>query len=153
MTNPSFSPEQIEGLKAQFDVLDLNGDGRITGDELSTLLRRDAYAHLTDAQRQEILDSYTAADTDGDGMIDFAEFLGLLDRQRTDDPRDAFRKAFDEYDVDGDGFLTAEDFKRITAQQGEEMTTEQAEAMIQMADGNKDGKVSFDEYYTILTSG
>jgi Ca2+-binding EF-hand superfamily protein len=85
-------------------------------------------------------------------MIDFAEFLGLLDRQRTEDPREAFRKTFDEYDVDGDGFLTAEDFKRITAQQGEELTTEHADAMIQMADSNADGKVSFDEYYAILTT-
>jgi Ca2+-binding EF-hand superfamily protein len=147
----SLSSEQIEALKAEFDVIDQNGDGRITGAEISTLLRREAYNHLSDAQRQSILQAYAAVDADESGGIDFDEFLTLVTHQ--EDPRVAFRKAFDEYDVDGDGFLTAEDFKRVTELQGGELTTEQADAMIQMADSNKDGKVSFDEYYAILTSG
>lgn len=150
MTTRSLSPEQLEALKAQFDVIDLNGDGRISMAELSALLRREAYAHLSERQRQQILDEYASVDTDGDG-VSFDEFVVLVTREQ--DPRTAFRQAFDAYDLDGDGFLTAADFQRIAAQQGGELSAEQAEAMIRMADANADGKVSFDEYYASVTSG
>jgi Ca2+-binding EF-hand superfamily protein len=151
MTTRSLSPEQLEALKAQFDVIDLNGDGRISIEELSVLLRREAYAHLSDRQRQEIVESYASVDADGDGAVSFDEFVELVTRAQ--DPRAAFRQAFDAYDLDGDGFLTTADFQRIAEQQGGALTAEQAEAMVRMADVNADGKVSFDEYYAILTSG
>lgn len=151
MTTRSLSPEQLDVLEAQFDLIDLNGDGRISMDELSALLRREAYAHLSDRQRQQILDSYASVDANGDGVVSFDEFVELVTREQ--DPREAYRQAFDAYDLDGDGFLTAADFQRIAEQQGGALTTEQAEAMIRMADVNADGKVSFDEYYAIMTSG
>lgn len=150
MTTRSLSPEQLEALKAQFDVIDLNGDGRISMAELSALLRREAYAHLGERQRQQLLDSYDSVDTDRDG-VSFEEFVTLVTREQ--DPRDAFRQVFDAYDLDGDGFLTAADFQRIAEQQGGALSGEQAEAMIRMADANADGKVSFEEYYASVTSG
>lgn len=150
MTTRTLSPDQIAVLKVEFDVIDQNGDGRITADEVSTLLSRESYSHLGAEQRQRTLDSFTRADADGDGQVDFEEFLTMM---TPEDPRAALRESFDAYDLDGDGFLTAEDFKRVAEEQGGELTTEQAEAMIQMADSNKDGKVSFDEYCVILTSG
>jgi calcium-binding protein CML len=151
MTTRSLSADQIAVLRVQFDVMDQNKDGRITGDELAKLLSREAYAHLTAEQRQQVIDSYTRLDVDGDGGVGFDEFVTLV--TNPEDPREAYRQTFDSYDLDGDGFLTAADFVRITEEQGEKLTKEQAEEMIQAADANQDGKVSFEEYYTILTSG
>lgn len=150
MTSLPFSPDQIAALKTQFDVIDQNGDGRISRDEISTLLRREAYAYLTEEQRQQILTTYVVADTDGDGGVSFDEFLVLVAREQ--DPRAAYLKSFEAYDSDHDGFLTAADFKRVSELQGGDVTMAQADAMIQMADRNADGKVSFEEYYAIMTA-
>jgi len=150
MTTPKLSAEQLEALKAQFDVIDQNGDGRITGDELATLLRRDAYAYLSEAQRQDILDSYARVDVNHDGGVSFDEFVVLVMQQQ--DPRAALRKSFDAFDRDGDGFLTVDEFQRLAEAQGEELGREQAEGMVKLADTDGDGKVSFDEFYAVMTA-
>jgi len=152
MTTRSFTPEQVEALRAQFDVMDQNGDGRITASELEALLQREAYRHLDDEQRLRILRSYASADTNDDGGVDFDEFLAMVSREREQDGLDALRQSFDAYDLDGDGFLTADEFRRIAAQQGEALTEEQAAAMIAMADRNQDGKVSFEEFRAIMNA-
>ena len=150
MTTPKLSADQLAALKAQFDVIDQDGNGRITGDELATLLRREAYAYLSEAQRQEILDSYARVDFNGDGGVDFDEFVVLVTQHQ--DPREALRKSFDAFDLDGDGFLTAPEFQRLAEAQGEDVGPEQAENMVKLADTDGDGKVSFDEFYAVMTA-
>jgi Ca2+-binding EF-hand superfamily protein len=61
------------------------------------------------------------------------------------------RKAFDRYDVDGDGFITAAEYKSVMAQLGDFHVTETvAEALIAPRDGNADGKLSWDEFWAGL---
>ncbi|MEX1366369.1 MAG: EF-hand domain-containing protein [Nannocystaceae bacterium] len=154
MTNiADLPPEQAEALRAQFEILDANGDGRVSQDEIEAILGREAYAHLDAADRQRILDSFSGVDADGDGSITLDEYLTLfIDAQREDaeDATGGLRHSFDQYDTDGDGYLTAEDFQRVSEQHGEALTNEQARAMIQMADANEDGRVSFDEFCKIM---
>jgi calmodulin len=152
MTIRSLSPEQIEVLKVEFDVIDQDSDGSITRDEVVTLLQREAYAHLGPVERQRILDSFQKADTDGNGTVDFQEFTMMMATQH-EDPRAVFREGFDAMDTDGDGLITAADFQRVSERQGAQITSEQAAALVQMADANRDGVVSFDEYCDIMTAG
>lgn len=152
MTIRSLSPEQIEVLKVEFDVIDQDRDGFITADEVATLLQREAYAHLGPVERQRILDSFAKADTDHNGGVDFQEFLTMMEAQRAD-PRAAFREGFDALDTDRDGLLTAADFQRVSELQGARITPGQAAALVQMADANQDGVVSFEEYCTIMIEG
>lgn len=61
------------------------------------------------------------------------------------------RKAFERYDVDGDGFITAAEYKSVMAQLGDFHVTETvAEALIRPQDGNGDGKLSWDEFWANL---
>lgn len=151
MTSRSLSPEQIEVLKVEFDVIDHDSDGFITADEVAALLQRDAYAHLGPVERQRILDSFAKADADHNGGVDFQEFLAMMEAQRAD-PRAALREGFDALDLDRDGLLTAADFQRVSEQHGAQLTPEQAAALVQMADANQDRVVSFEEYCAIMTA-
>lgn len=151
-SSPDIPPEHVEALRAQFDLFDLDGNGHISLTEVASILKREAYDHLDEAQRQAVLDSFSSVDGDDDGEIVFEEFLVLVHGRHRDDPHAAFRAAFDRIDRDSDGFLTAEDFVRVSEDQGEPISKDQAAEMIRMADENEDGKVSFEEYCRIMTA-
>ncbi|NWF25143.1 EF-hand domain-containing protein [Streptomyces sp. PKU-EA00015] len=58
------------------------------------------------------------------------------------------RKAFDRYDADGDGFITAAEYKTAMAQMGDWNVTESvAEAVIASQDTDEDKLLSFDEFW------
>ncbi|MFF4831662.1 EF-hand domain-containing protein [Streptomyces sp. NPDC001315] len=61
------------------------------------------------------------------------------------------RKQFQRIDTDGDGSITAAEFKAALAQQGDWNVTESvAEAIIKTRDLNGDKVLSFDEFWTYL---
>ena len=62
--------EQTEELKKAFAAIDANGDGVISKDELSTLLK----GLGEDVTDDVVTEMMNLADTDGDGKVDFAEF-------------------------------------------------------------------------------
>ena len=62
--------EQTEELKKAFSVMDANGDGVVTKDELKTLLKG-----LGEDVTDEVVDEMIKlADSDGDGKVNFDEF-------------------------------------------------------------------------------
>ncbi|MCK8677554.1 MULTISPECIES: EF-hand domain-containing protein [Streptomyces] len=64
---------------------------------------------------------------------------------------EAARRAFERYDVDGDGYITAAEYKSVMAQLGDFNVTETvAQAVINTRDGDKDGQLSFDEFWAHL---
>ncbi|KAF5994734.1 MULTISPECIES: EF-hand domain-containing protein [Streptomyces] len=61
------------------------------------------------------------------------------------------RKQFERIDSDGDGFITAAEFKSALAQGGDwNVTDSVAEAIIATRDLNGDKVLSFDEFWTHL---
>jgi Ca2+-binding EF-hand superfamily protein len=64
---------------------------------------------------------------------------------------EAARKAFERYDVNGDGLITAAEYKSVMAQLGDFNVTETvAQAVINAQDGNGDGLLTFDEFWAHL---
>ncbi|MBT2509492.1 MULTISPECIES: EF-hand domain-containing protein [Streptomyces] len=64
------------------------------------------------------------------------------------------RKAFARYDVNGDGLISAAEYKSVMAQLGDPYVTETvAQAVINSHDSNGDGKLTFDEFWAIQNKG
>ncbi len=64
---------------------------------------------------------------------------------------EAARKEFQRIDTDGDGFITAAEFKTALAQGGDWNVTESvAEVIIKSRDLNGDKVLSFDEFWAYL---
>ncbi|MCL7381968.1 MULTISPECIES: EF-hand domain-containing protein [unclassified Streptomyces] len=60
---------------------------------------------------------------------------------------DDARKAFERFDANGDGLITAAEYKSVMAQLGDFHVTETvAQAVINAHDGNGDGLLTFDEF-------
>ncbi|WP_328331653.1 MULTISPECIES: EF-hand domain-containing protein [unclassified Streptomyces] len=61
------------------------------------------------------------------------------------------RKAFERLDVDGDGRITANEYKSVMAQLGDFHVTETvAQSIIRSKDANGDGRLSFEEFWASL---
>ncbi|GHJ36159.1 EF-hand domain-containing protein [Streptomyces sp. TS71-3] len=64
---------------------------------------------------------------------------------------EAARRAFQRFDADGDGFITAAEYKSAMAAMGDFYVTESvAEAVIAAQDSNGDRVLSFDEFWANL---
>ena len=61
-----------------------------------------------------------------------------------------YRVAFKHYDKDNSGYLSTTEFKEMMESIGEDMTKEELKEFIILADNDKDGKISFEEYVALL---
>merc|ERR1712072_1124696 len=103
---------------------------------------------------EEIKEIVKAMDYDGDGEIDYMEFvtaaLHITQQQRGD--RDAWqnrvRSAFDKIDSDGNGFIDAKELEEELKASGE--TPEAIKELIKEHDTDGDGFIDFNEFSAIL---
>ena len=61
------------------------------------------------------------------------------------------RSAFTLYDLDRDGYITAQELKSVMLSTGEDLSDKDAQVMIDMADADGDGRVSFEEFKRFLS--
>ncbi|GAA2657276.1 EF-hand domain-containing protein [Streptomyces lunalinharesii] len=63
----------------------------------------------------------------------------------------AARKVFARYDVDGDGQVTAEEYRQVVAElEGTEITEAQAQELIDSLDTDGDRMMSFEEFWAAM---
>ncbi len=81
----------------------------------------------------------------GNGTIEFNEFVMMMARRKKNRKEiDDIREAFKVFDRDGDGYLTLEEIRHVMTNLGEKLTDEEVEEMIQEADTDRDGYISFE---------
>ena len=97
----TLTDEQIAEFKEAFALFDKDGDGTITTKELGTVMRS-LGQNPTEAELQDMINE---VDADGNGTIDFPEFLNLMARKMKDtDSEEELKEAFKVFDKDGNGF-------------------------------------------------
>lgn len=81
----------------------------------------------------------------GNGIIDFMEFLHLMDkRMKGIDTEEELREMFKVFDMDGNGFISAEEFKWTMMNLGQQLTEDEVEEIIKAADLNGDGQIDLE---------
>ena len=64
--------------------------------------------------KDEVLEMLQDVDADGNGSIDFPEFLTLLARKLKDsDSEEEFKEAFRVFDQDGSGSINVDEFRKV----------------------------------------
>lgn len=112
-------------------------------------------------------------DTDGNGVIDFQEFLAMMARKmRDNEGEEEIKEAFKTFDKDGNGYISAYELKSVMAMQGrdahpsllwashmqrsrthltgERLTDTEVDEMIREADVDGDGQINYQEFVRVI---
>ncbi|XAR59458.1 hypothetical protein NMG60_11015300 [Bertholletia excelsa] len=142
---PSYQPNPEE-MKRVFNKFDSNRDGKISPEEYRAILK----ALGREDSIKEVRKIFEAVDLDGDGYIDFRDFMDLHRKEggvRTVDIKNAFRV----FDGDGDGMISPEELFELLKKLGEKCSLQDCRKMVEAVDANGDGVIDLDEFMTMMT--
>lgn len=160
-------PQLVQELIDSFNFFDRNGDGKISKEELGTVVRS-LGQKVTDADLVKLMSD---VDANGDGYIDLQEFIDLNARAITEcspmdldagdcarqsesreGTHDAMMSAFNVFDVDRNGFISAEELHCVLVGFGDEkVSLEDCRCMIQCVDEDGDQMVNFREFEALMS--
>ncbi|KAH0795196.1 centrin [Histomonas meleagridis] len=141
------SEEQRQEIREAFDLFDTDGSGSIDAKELKVAMKALGF----DPTKEEIRRMINDVDTERTGSISFAQFLQMMTKKMQErNPEDEIRKAFRLFDDDNTGKITFKNLKRVSIELGENLTDEELREMIQEADRDGDGEVSYEEFVHIM---
>ncbi|KAI5053931.1 hypothetical protein GOP47_0031176 [Adiantum capillus-veneris] len=160
--SPRRAREKAAKLHAEeaFKAYDLDGDGRLSEEELYALL-----ASLDSTLSRERSQSiFRQADIDHDGHIDLSEFRALLQSaEPEDDIEQLLADTFELYDLDRNGFIDAHELLQVVSRLSAICKSggtsrppaavhnlDDCQRMIAAHDLNGDGRIDFKEFKTLL---
>ncbi|KAK9221301.1 hypothetical protein WN944_009727 [Citrus x changshan-huyou] len=138
--------EEVKELK----LIEMRARGSlwcITTKELGTVMRS-LGQNPTEAELQDMINE---VDADGNGTIDFPEFLNLMARKMKDtDSEEELKEAFRVFDKDQNGFISAAELRHVMTNLGEKLTDEEVDEMIREADVDGDGQINYEEFVKVM---
>ncbi|KAL3522000.1 hypothetical protein ACH5RR_014834 [Cinchona calisaya] len=144
----NLSEEEIKGLKAMFTNIDTDNSGTITYEELKSGLAR-LGSKLSENEVKQLME---AADVDGNGTIDYIEFItATMHRHRLERDEHLY-KAFQYFDKDHSGFITRDELESAMKDygMGDEDTIKE---IISEVDTDNDGRINYEEFCAMMRSG
>eukprot|EP00850_Spirogloea_muscicola_P011539 SM000072S21173 [mRNA] locus=s72:156605:160594:+ [translate_table: standard] len=146
----SLSEEEVTGLRSVFSMMDADNSGSITVDELRQGLTRIG-SNLSEVEVRQLLE---AADVDGDGTIDYGEFVAATMHMQRMENEAHIHAAFDHFDRDHSGFI---DVEELTIGLGNDMPANDSARVIRdiinEVDTDHDGRISYDEFASMMRKG
>ncbi|KAF8030650.1 hypothetical protein BT93_E2941 [Corymbia citriodora subsp. variegata] len=140
--------DQVRQVFAQYDK---NGDGKISCDELQDVL---SALGPSPTNPEEALAAMSEIDKDGDGFIDLDEFAELIlgGGGGPECGAKELKDAFDLYDLDGNGVISASELHAVLNKLGQKCSLRDCRKMISSVDRDGDGNVNFEEFKKMMTT-
>jgi len=132
--------EQIDVLREQFRLIDTDGNGIITRDELIQAFGATSPGHV-----QKIETLFDDLDSDGSGAIEFTEWAAATLTSVTKVSDAALQAAFRALDVDDTGCISLENLSGLI-----NVSHEELERIVAHADTNDDGVIDFEEFKAVF---
>ena len=141
------SEDKINEFKEAFNIFDKDKDGYITTKELGDIMKNLGQT----PSEAELQDMINEVDIDGNGTIDFKEFLCLMTRKMRDsDSEEELIEAFKIFDRDGNGLISSDELLHVMVSLGENTNMEEIDDLIKEADLDGDGYINYEEFVQLI---
>lgn len=133
-----------------FKRFDRNGDGKMSGEELAAYFMSIGDP-LPRQGAQEVIANF---DSDGDGLLEFDDFVRMMEPEGGGETDGDLRRVFEIFKADeGSGGITAQGLQQALARLGEkEPSYEECASMIRAFDLDGNGVVDFHEFQRMMAS-
>ncbi|KAG6633016.1 hypothetical protein CIPAW_12G019200 [Carya illinoinensis] len=101
------SVEEVGVIRNMFALMDTNRDGKVTYEELKAGLR-EVGSRLAEPEIKMLME---AADVDGNGVLDYGEFVAVTIHIQKMENDEHFRRAFMFFDKDGNGYIESNELR------------------------------------------
>ncbi|GLJ26586.1 hypothetical protein SUGI_0515670 [Cryptomeria japonica] len=131
-----------------FGSMDTDNSGTITLEELKIGLARQG-SRISDSEVEQLVES---ADVDGNGTIDYLEFITATLNMNRIEKEDHLYTAFRYFDKDNSGYITKEELEQALIKYG--MGNEETiKDIIAEVDIDNDGRINYDEFAAMMRKG
>ena len=141
------SATRLKEYRDAFDMFDRDRDGSITSKELSNVLKN-LIRDISDTEIKQIIQE---VDIDGNGIIDFDEFVFMMNRRNKEtDAEEEVINAFRVFDSDCDGVISSTELRHIMTSLGDKLNDEEVDEMIRQADIDNNGFINYEEFVRMM---
>lgn len=140
-----FTEKQLTEFKEAFAMFDKQGEGKMLIKDIGMILRSLGY-NPTEKYIQEVIKENLPEE-----KINLSQFIKIMEtRAPVNCTEEELRTAFNIFDKNQNGFITADELRHVMVNLGEKLTEDEAQAMIQEADTDGDGKINFQDFITVM---
>ncbi|KAL1531774.1 Calcium-dependent protein kinase 10 [Salvia divinorum] len=143
------SVEEVEIIRDMFALMDTDDDGKITFEELKAGMRK-VGSQLADPEIKLLMD---VADVDGNGVLDYGEFVAVTIHLQRMENEGHFHKAFTFFDKDGSEYIELDELREALVGDSGEPELDVLNDIMREVDTDKDGKISYDEFVAMMKTG
>ncbi|RVW35528.1 Calcium-dependent protein kinase 30 [Vitis vinifera] len=93
------------------------------------------------------------ADVDGNGVLDYGEFVAVTIHLQRMENDEHFQRAFMFFDKDGNGFIDLTELQEALADESGETDADVVNEIMREVDTDKDGRINYDEFVAMMKTG
>ncbi|GLT82178.1 hypothetical protein SLE2022_005850 [Rubroshorea leprosula] len=143
------SVEEVAGIKDAFAMMDTKNRGKINLEELRIGLQK-LGQQIPDADLQILME---AADVDGDGALNYGEFMAVSVHLRKMANDEHLHKAFAFFDQNQSGYIEIEELRDALNDDVDTSSEEVINAIMLDVDTDQDGRISYEEFAAMMKAG
>ena len=135
-------------MKEVFQAFDTDRSGTVTISELMDGLRKKG----VEKAASEVAELVKSMDMDGNGELDYEEFIAATLSTAKMENEDNLARAFAYFDKDNSGYISRSEVQKVITDFGLDHEFGDVNDFMAAADTNKDGKIDYDEFLAVMTA-
>ncbi|XP_955271.1 centrin, putative [Theileria annulata] len=139
--------DEVYEIQEAFNLFDTEGTGTVDPKEIKCAMQ----SLGIDKKNPLVYQIISDLEKMGSSTVNFNDFLDVITMKLGNrDSKEGIRRIFNLFDDDNTGSITFRNLKKVVTELGESLTDDELRDMINRADSNGDGQLSFDDFYTIM---
>ena len=139
-------PDELRELREYFQAADKDHSGTVTYEELKEMVKFKGL-NYSDTEIEQIIKN---VDNNGDGHINYSEFIAATIDIRRHLTEEKVNALFSHFNTDGKGSINAQELKQAFTKMGRELSDEEITSIIRACDQDGDEEISLEEFKAML---